>query len=262
MKRKALARLAAAVMGAVLLVPGAAQPAKAADPNWDSYVDLGVDLLTSFLQKSEGGFDAAELLELNKQLKDALLGVKADLLEHVDALEVAEIRSQVRFTVDNVRMLDLPSTRGLYVVRVAEAAANAREKMTVFSSDGNRDTVARAMMTEYQTLLIGQGRIGMAPAYDQYKEALLHVIVTLQPVCGEFVDPKLGTISYTCGFNGETVAGVERINVGGVREHSYDGGVTWSPGQMSRGFIETEVMEETAQDLARQALFELIKAGH
>jgi len=262
MRRKALWRLVAAMVGAVLLVPGAVQPARADDANWDSYVDLGIDVLTSFLQKSEDGLDAFELLELTRQLKDALLGVKSDLFSHVDQLAVADIRADARFTVDNVRMLDLPATRGAYVIRVAGAAANAREKLTVFSSDAHRDTVGRAIIAEYQALLVGQGRLGMAPAYDQYEEALRHVIDNVTPTCTEFYDPKLGSYTHSCNFNGKNVTGKQRISSStGLWEHSYDG-VNWHPGEMSRAVVVSKVMEQTVQDLAKQALAQLMLHDH
>lgn len=254
-------RLVAAVLGMVLFSQAAVQPAKA-DANWDSYVDMGIELLISFIDKAENGIDDIELLQLTQELRAALSGVKADLYAHVDELAVADIKAQVRYTINNVGMLNVASLRGSYVNSVAIAAANAREKLAVFGADANRDTVARAMIAEYQTLLVGQARVGMPPAYAEYKEALAHAIASMQPRCSEFLDPKLGSITHSCDWNGRTVTGIQRMGTAGYAEVSYDGGVTWSRNTLDRGYINTKVMEQTAQELARRALLELIEGGH
>jgi hypothetical protein len=252
-------KIVAAVLGLVLATQTAVHPARA---NWDSYVDMGIEVLISLIEKAENGFDALELLKLTQELRAALQGVKEDLYAHVDELAVADIKAQVRYTINNVGMLDVGQLRGTYINNVAIAASNAREKLAVFSADGHRDTIARAMIAEYQTLLIGQAKVGMPQAYAEYKEALAHAIANMQPRCTEFIDPKLGSTHYNCTWDGKTVGGTQRIGRGGSgTEVSYDG-VNWTPGTIDHGYVETKVMEQTAQELARRALFELINGGH
>jgi len=266
MKTKALRRVTLAAMATILLVVGAAQPARAddgdgGDPDWIQYVELGVDLWKSINEKAAGGFDPVEIAQLILELKDALNGVKTDLFEHVDALALADIRTGAKFAVDNVRMLDLPQTQGYYVGQVAFAAANSYEKLTTFSSDAARDTVARVMITEYSALIPGEIKVGYAPSYGPYRQALDHIIANVKPDCTETFEPKVGTTSYTCSFDGDTIVGKQRPGSNGELEHSY-GGTLWFEGPLDFGVVEDVIMEGTARDLAKRALAELTLGGH
>jgi hypothetical protein len=262
-----------AAVGAILLVPVTTQPARAdgcpdyqvcppQDPDWDQYIKLGVGLLASIRDKAQGGFDAVEIAQVMLELEDALLGVKIDLFEHVDALALADVRAGAKFAVDNSMMLDFPQTQGNYVSQVAAAAANSYERLTAFSSDAARDTVARVMITEYSALISGQIRIGyLLPSYGPYRQALLHIIENVTPHCDESIDPKLGSISYNCSFNGNTLTGTQRIGINGDWEYTYGAGL-WFPGTLKREVIASLIMEGTAQDLAKRTLEELALGGH
>ncbi len=259
MRRGITKRIVAAVTGAVLFVQLAiVEPARA---NWDSYVDISIDLLVSFLDKGSDGLDPVELIQVTQELKNAITGVKVDLLAHVDALAVAEIKADARYTLNYVGFLDVPQLRGGYVNRVAAAASMAREKLAVFDSDADRDTVARAMIAEFQTLLIGTAKLNAPIPYDTYKEALTHIIATMQPHCHEFFEPRVGTTTYDCTYNGRTVNAIQRPVFNGT-EVSYDGGATWTAGELNRGRVQEETMKQTGQELARRALRELLDHGH
>lgn len=273
MKSKALRLFAAAAIGASLLAPGPVRPAWAdgcpdyeicapsKGPNWQQYYDLVVDFLAGLMSKAKDGLDPVEIAEMLLELKDKLLGVKTDLFERVNALAAADIQADLKFTVDNPKMLDRPQTQGYYVGRVASAAANSYEKLTVFSSDAARDTIARAMMTEYDALITGEIKVGYDPSYGPQRQALQHIIENVKPQCNESIDPKLGWVSYICTFNGNTLIGTQRMGLDGAWERTYDGS-HWLRGTVDYNLVATTIMTGTAQDLAKQALEKLNQGGH
>lgn len=255
----------AALTTAILLLAGTPAPARAdlpeQDPDWPAYVELGVDLLKSIGEKAQGGFDPLEIAQLILELKGALAGVKADLFEHVDALAIANIRSGAKFAVDNVRMLDVASLRGNYVTQVAVYAADAYEKLPEFTGDAARDTVGRVLVTEYSALISGEIKIGYAPSYGPYRQALQRVISMVTPDCHEFIDAKLGTISYSCHFADDTLIGTQRPGPDGEWEHDYGEGL-WFAGPLDYDVIEKGIMTGTARDLAERTLAQLTRDGH
>jgi len=248
-------RILAAVMGTVLLLTGTARPAAAADFN--RYVDM-IRVTASFLDSTSDGLTVAELVQFTQDIRGALAGVETDLLTQLNNLQIADVRSQVRYAVSGAQMMDVPPMLPLYVNTVYQGTNNAREKLTVFSGDAERDIVGKALITQWGVLLIAQARVpGMRVMYAEYQEALEHVIRNVRPTCTESLDNPTGTLTHSCTFNGRTVRGQERV-VGGQAQHHY-GDYNWQPGGLSRTTIAERTMAETAQDLAKRALADLLR---
>lgn len=248
-------RILAAIMGTVLLLTGTARPAAAADFN--RYVDM-IRVTASFLDSAADGLTPAELIQFTQDIKGALAGVETDLLTQLNNLQIADVRSQVRYAISGAQMMDLPPMLPLYVNTVFQGTNNAREKLTVFNGDAERDIVGKALITQWDVLLIAQARVpNMRVMYAEYQEALEHIIRNVKPTCNEWIDNPTGTYTYSCRFNGRTVTGQQRT-IGSEARHHY-GDYNWQPGELHPSTIVDRTMTETAQDLAKRALADLLR---
>ncbi|MBE1485043.1 hypothetical protein [Plantactinospora soyae] len=248
-------RILAAVMGTVLLLTGTARPAAAVDYN--RYIDM-IRVTAAFLDSAEDGLTVAELAQFTQDIRGALAGVETDLLTQLNNLEIADVRSQVRYAVTGAQMMDLPPLLPLYVNTVYQGTNNAREKLTEFDKDPERDIVGKALIAQWDVLLIAQARVpNMRIMYAEYQEALEHIIRNVRPTCSDSIDNPTGTVTHTCKFNGRIVTGQER-SFGGQAEHHY-GDRNWQPGPLSRPTIVDRTMVETALDLAERSLADLLR---
>ncbi|AVT37160.1 hypothetical protein [Plantactinospora sp. BB1] len=248
-------RVLAAVMGMLLFLTGTARPAAAADFN--RYLDM-IRVTAVFLDSAADGLTPAELVQFTQDIKGALAGVETDLLTQLNNLQIADVRSQVRYAINGAQMMDVPPLLPLYVNTVYQGTNNAREKLTEFDGDAERDIVGKALIAQWEVLLIAQARVpNMRVMYAEYQEALEHIIRNVRPTCKDSIDNPTGTLTHTCTFNGRTVTGQERT-VGGRAEHHY-GDYNWQPGELSRPTIVDRTMAETALDLAERALADLLR---
>ncbi|MEV7229866.1 MULTISPECIES: hypothetical protein [Polymorphospora] len=248
-------RILAAVMGTVLLLVGTARPAVAADYN--RYLDM-IRVTAAFLDSAADGLTANELIQFTQDIRGALAGVETDLLTQLNNLQIADIRGQVRYAVTGTQMMDIPPMLPMYMNTVLQGTINAREKLTEFDGDAERDIVGKALITQWDVLLIAQARIPtMRVMYAEYQEALEHIIGNVRPTCEDSIFNPTGLLTVRCTFDGRTVTGQQQTIGNEVRHHYGD--YNWQPGGLHRPTIVDRTMAETALDLAERALADLLR---
>jgi hypothetical protein len=229
--------IAAATAGLALTLGVAATPAQAA--GIDEYSEVGVDILKSLLSKLEDGqISPAEAIELVQQLTGALAGVKVDVVSRLDAQLVAELKAYANTATTKAGFLNNPFYAAVYAYDVAKGANRAVEYIDVVSSDGDLDTVGRAMVILFTATAVAEEKVGTNAAQRriglaEYRAGLEKLVAKMAPRCSPTSPDGPAPVVWACTYDGRTAIAEDRE------------------------IAEQRVMADTAEKVAKDALEEL-----
>jgi len=258
--------IAAAVLGCVVALPSTAAPARAEEPSpdvWAQYWEFAVDFLGSLLDKlSDGTLSPAEVYELVNQVIGAVDGVKVDLVSRLDTELVNELRGKAEAATTSVHYLRYQQTAPVYLGIVNPAAHSAKSHVDTVSTDGDLNSVGFSMITLFPLLEATEVKLGVFEPRTRlavYRQGLENLVRKMQPHCSENAQPNPGIYTYTCGFDGKTVQGVQYTS--GNPTYRINGGPE-IPGTLDRDVIKGMTMAGTSRELAERALAELARRGY
>ncbi|GIG85419.1 hypothetical protein [Plantactinospora endophytica] len=224
MKVPPLRALAAAVLAVTLVLSGPAAPAHAArtqaNPNGPNtslleMLDFALDVLS---QAGDGDVSPEDLAVLTQRVIDALNQAESAVIAHLDAIAVADLRSNATHAVVEFEDINNLSEDVLWdwAQKVSGDALRATEYLDVVSAGKAVDDVGYAVVTMFPIALVARARAGLGTTNlrNQFRAAAQKIADKLAPTCRDHY-PEPNSIplirAYTCTVYGpHTVTQLEQ----------------------------------------------------
>ncbi|ROT27179.1 hypothetical protein [Micromonospora sp. HM5-17] len=254
MGRKLVRGIAAVAVASAMLLPGAAQPARADTDGGISDPIVDAALIAWNVYRS-GGATPEQIVEFVRIVTGALTGLENEVIAHVDGIEAAEVLGQAAAV--RIDMLDYHAIRDneilleTFALDVGHYAQNAASKYEVVGRKA-KDQIGLAAQVLYPITLTARTDAGWTGGLSEiearYRDLNRAIVADLEPTCRSFSDPEPIPgqifIRYECeAANGEKAYGIDHMV-----------GNTWHSGPVNLEELKLEAARNSSWAAARRIL--------